>query len=64
MTAKCKQSLFFPPEILADIRSESYRLDRSLSWVVQRAWRTARKKIMAMPSDSDKGMGVDVLDRN
>jgi uncharacterized small protein (TIGR04563 family) len=49
---KCKQSLYFPEEMLADIRAQAKRLDRSLSWVMQRAWKLARKDIAAMDSDA------------
>lgn len=45
-----KQSLYFPEAMLDDIKSESARLDRSLSWVVQRAWKTARAEIRKIPS--------------
>jgi uncharacterized small protein (TIGR04563 family) len=48
-----KQSLYFPEEMLVEIREEATRLDRSLSWVVQRAWKLARNRIRAMPSDPD-----------
>jgi uncharacterized small protein (TIGR04563 family) len=43
--SKPKQSFYFPDEMLAQIRAEARRLDRSLSWVVQRAWRLARETI-------------------
>lgn len=42
---KRKQSLYFPEDMLAEIQSEANRLDRSISWVVQRAWMIARKEI-------------------
>lgn len=45
-----KQSLYFPESMLEDIKAESARLDRSLSWVVQRAWKTARAEIRKIPS--------------
>jgi uncharacterized small protein (TIGR04563 family) len=45
-----KQSLYFPEAMLEDIKSEAIRLDRSLSWVVQRAWKTARAEIRKIPS--------------
>jgi len=45
-----KQSLYFPEAMLDDIKAESARLDRSLSWVVQRAWKTARAEIRKIPS--------------
>jgi len=46
---KRKQSLYFPDAVLADIKGEAARLDRSLSWVVQRAWRIARLEIKKLP---------------
>ena len=36
-TDKRKQSLYFPESMLQEIKEEAARLDRSLSWVVQRA---------------------------
>ena len=48
---KRKQSLYFPDEMLEEIKQEAARLDRSLSWLVQRAWRLARAEIRALPSD-------------
>lgn len=48
-----KQSLYFPREMLEEIHREATRLDRSLSWVIQRAWKIAKREIKAMPSDSD-----------
>ncbi len=34
---KRKQSLYFPEAMLLEIQQEATRLDRSLSWVMQRA---------------------------
>jgi uncharacterized small protein (TIGR04563 family) len=45
-----KQSLYFPEAMLDDIKAEAARLDRSLSWVVQRAWKTARAEVRKIPS--------------
>jgi uncharacterized small protein (TIGR04563 family) len=42
---KRKQSLYFPAEMLDEIAAEARRLDRSMSWVVQRAWKLARRAI-------------------
>jgi len=36
-----KQSLYFPEEMLKEIEHESHRQDRSLSWIVQQAWKIA-----------------------
>jgi len=55
-TDKRKQSLYFPEEMLSDIKREALRQDRSLSWIVQQAWRIARDEIKKFPSinlDSD-----------
>jgi uncharacterized small protein (TIGR04563 family) len=42
---KRKQSLYFPKEMLEDVAAEARRLDRSLSWIVQRAWKLAKPEI-------------------
>ena len=44
-----KQSLYVPDEMLREIMSESIRLDRSLSWIVQAAWRVARGEVSRFP---------------
>ena len=38
---KRKQSLYFPEEMLVEIQNEAFRQDRSLSWIVQQAWKAA-----------------------
>ncbi len=52
---KRKQSLYFPESMLQEIKDEAARLDRSLSWVVQRAWKMARLDIKKIPSVNDIG---------
>ena len=47
---KRKQSLYFPEDMLSDIKREALRQDRSLSWIVQQAWRIARDEIKKFPS--------------
>ncbi len=49
-TDKQKQSLYFPKEMLGEIMHEAIRLDRSLSWMVQQAWRIARGEVSKLPS--------------
>jgi uncharacterized small protein (TIGR04563 family) len=49
-TDKQKQSLYFPKDMLAEIMREAVRLDRSLSWMVQQAWRIARSDVGKLPS--------------
>ena len=52
-TDKRKQSLYFPEDMLREIQDEANRQDRSLSWIVQQAWRIARNEIMRFPSVND-----------
>jgi uncharacterized small protein (TIGR04563 family) len=52
-TDKRKQSLYFPEDMLKEIQVEANRQDRSLSWIVQQAWRIARTEIMRFPSVND-----------
>ncbi len=52
-TDKRKQSLYFPEDMLREIQIEANRQDRSLSWIVQQAWRIARTEIMRFPSVND-----------
>jgi uncharacterized small protein (TIGR04563 family) len=48
-----RQSMYFPPGMLQEIRLEAKRLDRGVSWVLQRAWRLAREEIRKLPPRSD-----------
>ncbi len=66
---KRKQSLYFPEEMLREIQAEAARQDRSLSWIVQRAWIAARSTIGKMPgmdglraggATAEDGTGADV----
>ncbi|HQF24678.1 MAG TPA: TIGR04563 family protein, partial [Polyangiaceae bacterium] len=43
-------SLYFPEAMLQEIKEEAARLDRSLSWIVQRAWKIARPDLRKLPS--------------
>jgi uncharacterized small protein (TIGR04563 family) len=48
MNDKRKQALYLPEEMLKEIGDEARRQDRSLSWVVQQAWRLARERVQQM----------------
>jgi uncharacterized small protein (TIGR04563 family) len=50
---KRKQSLYFPEEMLKEIGAEATRQDRSLSWIMQKAWKVARKDLVNIPSVAD-----------
>jgi len=56
---KRKQSLYFPEDMLKEIQDEATRQDRSLSWIVQKAWKTARKDILKIPSVNELPGGDD-----
>jgi uncharacterized small protein (TIGR04563 family) len=48
-TDKRKQSLYFPEDMLDEIQHEAERQDRSLSWIMQQAWRLARPNVGRLP---------------
>ena len=48
-TDKQKQSVYFSAATLGEITAAATRLDRSLSWIVQKAWKAARKEMMRLP---------------
>ena len=63
-TDKRKQSLYFPEDMLREIQDEATRQDRSLSWIVQRAWLIARKDIQKYPAVNDLAEGPnDIRER-
>ena len=47
---KRKKSFYLPEHFIKEIEAEALRLDRSLSWVIQRAWIEGREKIRKYPS--------------
>lgn len=54
-TDKRKRSLYFPDPILREMQLEAKRQERSLSWIVQYAWRIARTELMRLPSVGEPG---------
>jgi uncharacterized small protein (TIGR04563 family) len=52
-TDKRKQSLYFPETMLQEIQREAARLDRSLSWIVQRCVKIGLTDIRRLPSVND-----------
>ena len=52
-TDKRKQSLYFPESMLEEIQREAARLDRSLSWIVQRCVKIGLPDIRRLPSVND-----------
>ncbi len=50
MAAKKKLTLYFPEEMLEETKLEAARQDRSLSWIIQTAWRLSRDQMKRYPS--------------
>jgi uncharacterized small protein (TIGR04563 family) len=50
-----KMSLYLPGDVLADIRAEARRQQRSISWLVRNAWRLARSGMDSLPSGPQWG---------
>ena len=44
-----KQSLKLPVSMVLEMRRHAARLEKSLSWVAQEAWRRARQRIQLLP---------------
>ena len=40
-----KISVFFPSDMIREIRAEAKRTDRSISWLMQFAWRRVRDEV-------------------
>lgn len=56
-----RQSIYFPKEMIEEIKAEAIRQDRSISWIIQKAWRIARPMMKKLPGandlESDSGGG-------
>jgi uncharacterized small protein (TIGR04563 family) len=61
-TDKRKQSLYFPEAMLREIQAEANRQDRSLSWVVQKAWQIAKDEVAQYPAVNDDIEGEEAED--
>lgn len=48
-----KQSLYFPAGVLEEIEREAIRQDRSLSWLLQQAWKIARDRMAGLRGTDD-----------
>lgn len=49
MSQKRKVTLYFNSAMLAETQKEAIRQDRSVSWIIQAAWRHARDEVRRMP---------------
>ena len=48
-----RQNLYFPGDMLTELQNEGKRQDRSISWLIQQAWRIGRKEMRRIPSTTD-----------
>jgi uncharacterized small protein (TIGR04563 family) len=39
-----KKSVYLPKEMIEEIRTEGLRMDRTISWMIQRAWKLSKTK--------------------
>lgn len=56
MTDKRKQSVYLPADMLVEIEKEMVRIDRSLSWIVQRCVKIGMPEIKRLPSVNEDGV--------
>ncbi len=54
MSDKRKQSLYFPEDMLEAMWREARRQDRSLSWIIQQAWKIAEPILKTYQSIEDQ----------
>jgi uncharacterized small protein (TIGR04563 family) len=50
VSQKRKVTLYFNSAMLAETQKEAIRQDRSVSWIIQAAWRIARDEVKKMPA--------------
>lgn len=49
-SVKRKVTLYFNSTMLAETQKEAIRQDRSISWIIQAAWRLAREEVRRLPA--------------
>ena len=55
MSQKRKVTLYFNAAMLAETQKEALRQDRSISWIIQAAWKIARDEVKRMPAALAQG---------
>jgi uncharacterized small protein (TIGR04563 family) len=50
MAAKQKLTIYVPDDVFNEMKNESDRQDRTVSWLVEHAWRLSRKQVQSYPS--------------
>jgi uncharacterized small protein (TIGR04563 family) len=49
-SVKRKVTLYFNAAMLTETQREAIRQDRSISWIIQAAWRLAREEVRRLPA--------------
>ena len=52
---KKKVTLYFSSGMLDETQHEAIRQDRSISWIIQAAWRIAREEVQRLPGYGEGG---------
>jgi len=52
---KKKVTLYFNASVLGETQHEAIRQDRSISWIIQAAWRHAREEVRRLPGYGQTG---------
>jgi len=60
VSQKRKVTLYFNSAMLAETQKEAIRQDRSVSWIIQAAWRIARDEVKKIPAT---GMAIQPVER-
>ena len=59
---KKKVTLYFNATVLGETQHEAIRQDRSISWIIQAAWRIAREEVRRLPGYSQVAGADPVAD--
>jgi uncharacterized small protein (TIGR04563 family) len=54
---KKKVTLYFSSAVLGETHQEAIRQDRSISWILQAAWRLAREEVRRLPGYGGQARG-------
>ncbi len=57
VSPKKKVTLYFSSAVLTETHDEAIRQDRSISWIMQAAWRLAREEVRRLPAYGEQGRG-------
>ena len=60
---KKKVTLYFSSAVLGETHQEAIRQDRSISWIMQAAWRLAREEVRRLPAYGEQGPGGEPSER-